>query len=365
MATLRTGQTTDFSNQGTEFSVSSLTLNSPTDKEARYTPNLEKWNGYYKRIPEARAVINKFASWTFGKGIEANETNQKKLDKIKGNGKESARLVLKNIWRTALIAGDAFGHIVKDLQGRITNLKPLGNLTIITNSEGIIIAYEQETTKKRFMPEDIFHLSYNRTADEMHGTPFLEALENIIIARNEAINDLRELYHKVAFPTDIYEAETDDTTKLTAITTTLNSAFKNRESVVIPAGVFKEIKKVSTGQYSTLDSLPFTKFLVRTFVSGGGMPEIIMGWGEDTTEASAKIIYLAYQQEVEDMQLYNEEMIELQLGIECELEFPADLMEAQASGVAQGIQSSQQVTSPASLNKDGKKGVTQPKDVKA
>jgi hypothetical protein len=130
----------------------------------------------------------------------------------------------------------------------------------------------------------------------------------------------------------------------------------------VPAGVFKEVKKVATGSSSTLDSLPYIKFLVRTFVSSCGMPEIIMGWGEDTTEASAKIIYLAFQQEIEDMQLYNQEMIKAQLGIEIELEFPADLMEAQAAGVAHGIQSSQQVTSPASIKKDGGKNAAEKAD---
>jgi hypothetical protein len=94
------------------------------------------------------------------------------------------------------------------------------------------------------------------------------------------------------------------------------------------------------------------------------MPEIIMGWGEDTTEASAKIIYLAFQQEIEDMQLYNQEQVEAQLGITIELEFPADLMESQAAGIAQGIQSSQQVTSPASIKKDGGKTAVEAKDVR-
>jgi hypothetical protein len=55
------------------------------------------------------------------------------------------------------------------------------------------------------------------------------------------------------------------------------------------------------------------------------MPEVIMGWGEETTEASASIIYLAFQQEIEDMQQYNEEQIKNQLGIIINLEFPASL----------------------------------------
>ncbi|MBM3234649.1 hypothetical protein FJZ19_06170, partial [Candidatus Pacearchaeota archaeon] len=281
MATLRTGQITDFNNQGTEYSVDSVTLDSAgTDGLTRYTPDFEKWMGYYKQTPDFRIVVNKFASWTFGRGIKADEKNQAKLDKIKGWGKDSARSVLKNQWRTAMITGDSFAHIIKDNQGRLTNLKPLGKLTIVMNSEGIIIGYEQHGKEKMYDTEDIFHLSYERIADEGHGIPFMEALEPIILARNGLIKDLQEMYHQTVFPTNIFEAETDDTTKLTSITTTLNSAYKKHENIVIPAGVFREIKRVSSPQQSgnADGALEFLKFLAREFVTSCGMPEIILGW---------------------------------------------------------------------------------------
>lgn len=366
MTTSRTGQTTDFTGQNTEASVSPITPDSPTSSETRYTPDLNKWLGYYKKNSENRAVIDKFASWTFGRGIVADDTNQAKLDKIKGFGKDSARGILKRQWKTALICGDSFAHIIKDNQGRMTNVKPLGNLTIVRNSEGIIVRYEDEVNKKDYSPDEVYHLSNEPCADEGHGIPFAECMEDIILSKIEATLDLRVLYHRNIKPINFYEVETDDTVKIASIETTINTAYKLSENVVIPAGVLKEIKSMKTGQYATLDSLPYIKFLVRQFVTGCGMPEIIMGWSEGSTEAAAKMVYLAYQQDVEDKQLYNEEMIEAQLNIKVELEFPADLMEAQASGVAQGIQSSQQqVSSPASMKKDGNKSAVRKEDVKA
>lgn len=368
MTTLRTGQTTDFTGQNTEASVSSQTPDSPTLSETRYTPDFAKWYGYYRKNSENRAVIDKYASWTFGRGIVADEKNQAKLDKIKGFGKDSPRGVLKRQWKTALICGDSFAHIIKDAQGRMTNLKPLGNLTIVRNSEGIIIRFEDETNKVKYDVEDVYHLSNEASADEGHGIPFAECMEDVILSKIEAMADLKILYHRNIKPISFFEVETDDTTKLNEVETTINEAYNKSENVVIPAGVLKEIKQAKTGQYATLDSLPYIKFLVRQFVTGCGMPEIIMGWSEGSTEAASKMVYLAYQQDVEDKQLYNEEMVELQLGITIELEFPADLMEAQAAGVAQGLQSSQQkesVSSPASLKKDGNKQGARPNDVKA
>ena len=303
MTISRTGQTTD----GAEV------------KGTGYTPNFKKWHGYYRQIPELRTVINKFASWTFGRGIKGSE---EQLKKIKGFGKDSARGVLKNQWRTAMICGDSFAHIIEG-----GNLKPLNpdKIAIMVNEFGIIVGYAQQGREKMYSVEEIYHLSYERIADEIHGIPFPEALEELIKSRNEAIADERILYHRNIKPIQFFEVETDDTAKLASIETTINTAYKKSENVVIPAGIIKEIKHSSTPLYGTIDSLPYIKFLVRTFVTGCGMPEIIMGWNENTTEASSNISYLGFQQEIEDMQQYIQEMVELQLGFKIELEFPASL----------------------------------------
>src|SRR3989337_2120124 len=191
MATERTGQTTDFSNQGTEYAVSFQTTDGAEINGTAYTPNFKKYHGYYRKIPEQRTVINKFASWTFGRGIKADKKNREKLDKIRGFGKDSARSVLKNQWRTALICGDSFAHEIKDTQGRLTNLKPLNpdKIAIIANSNGIIVGYQQEGREEMYSPDEIYHLSYERIADEIHGIPFPECMEDLILSRNEAIKD--------------------------------------------------------------------------------------------------------------------------------------------------------------------------------
>lgn len=333
MAELRTGQTTDFTNQGTEFTVDAQDTDGATMKETWYIPKFSTYNGFYRIIAELRSVINKFASWTFGRGIKADEKNKAKLDKIRGIGKESARSVLKNCWKVAMICGDSFAHIITDKQNRMTNLKPLnpGKVAIVANAEGIIIGYEMKTSVEgqtiRYSPEEIYHLSYEREADEIHGIPFPEALETMIEMRNEALGDLRVLYHRTVFPTNFFEVETTNQAKLNSLEETINNAYKFSENVIIKAGVLKEIKKLSQPQYSGCDvnSLAYIKFLVRLFVTSVGMPEVVMGWGENTTEASSNIIYLAYQQEIEDMQLYNQEACEIQLNIIINLEFPASI----------------------------------------
>jgi len=271
MATDRTGQTTDFSNQNVfsqtktdEFDVNPQNLDSPENKETSYTPDWDKWHGYYRKIPELRAVIDKFASWTFGRGIKADEKNKKKLKKIIGNGKESSRIVLKNQWRVALICGDSFAEIPKDNQKRNTNLKPLNPSTIkvIYDEFGIIKRYEQwsgKTKTNTWETNEIFHLSNQRIGDETHGIPFPEALVDLIEARNESLKDLRVLYHRNIKPIQFFEVETDDQTKLNDVESTINSAYNKSENIVIPSGVISEIKNTSIPQYGNMDSLPYVK----------------------------------------------------------------------------------------------------------
>ncbi len=330
MTTIRTGQTTDFSNQGTEFSVTSQDTDGAEFTETFYIPEFAKWNGYYRKIPELRSVINKFASWTFGRRIIADLKNKAKLDKIRGIGRESARSVLQNQWRVAMVCGDSFAHKIEG-----GNLKPLnpGKVAIVANADGIIVGYEMETNVKgttiRFDVEEIHHLMYQREADEIHGIPFPEALEELIISRNEGIGDLRVLYHRTVKPILFYEAETSDTAKLDSLEKVINKAFKNTESVVLPFGVVKEIKRASSPQFSTgeINSLAYIKFLVRLFVTSVGMPEVVMGWGEQTTEASAKVIITSYEQEIWDMKLYNVEAAEIQLNIKFTIEPAPSLMD--------------------------------------
>ena len=55
------------------------------------------------------------------------------------------------------------------------------------------------------------------------------------------------------------------------------------------------------------------------------MPQFIVGGGTGFTEASEKIAYLAYQQTIEEEQLYNEEEVLSQLNLVIDLKFPVSL----------------------------------------
>ena len=302
-------------------------------QETTFDPDWKKWHGYYRTIPEYQAVIDKLASWTVGRGFEADNKTLKDLKKIKGFGKDDFNSLMENFIRTFLICGDSFSEIIRDKAGRVINLKPLnpGSMRIVADPYGIITRYEQHAQtpngKKtiEFKPKNILHFSWNRIADEIHGIPFAEKLEQIIKMRNECMLDMKVMFHRYVKPLTIYQVDTDDEGEISAFKTKLDKSFEKTENLIMPADTVKSIERVSIPQYSTLDPLPWLKYLVRVFTTACGVPEVIHGWGEETTEASAKVIYLAFQQTIERLQRYMEAQLEIQIGIKLNLEFPASI----------------------------------------
>ena len=316
-----------------DFSVPAETTDGPTGtKETEYIN--QKWTtqlGYYKQIPELRAAIDAKARWAVGKGFSAEEVTQMLLMGIKGFGKDTFNTILENAIRTYQIGGDSFDEIIRDSKDDvIVNLKPLdpSTIKIIANKEGIITRYEQIGKVKqpviKFKPEQILHLSRNRVADEIHGVSMIDAVEEIILSRNEAMTDMKTLMHRHVKPIFIHKLDTDDPAKIAAYKIKADKAHADGENLYIPKGAV-EVELSAVPANATLNPLPWIQQLNQYFFQAAGVPQIIVGGSQELTEATAKIAYLAFEQTIEEEQLYIEEQILSQLNIEIELEFPASL----------------------------------------
>lgn len=324
----------DLASAFTDYSVPSQSTDGATDQKET-TFQTSKWNkylGYYKAIPELRAVIDAKATWTIGKGFQADEQTTLLLDTIRGNGFDTFNSILENISRTMQINGDSFAEIIRDEEENLINLKPLSPdvIKIVVNRQGLIIRYEQtDRTKERkavktFKPEEIFHISRNRVADEIHGVSMIEALEENILMRNEAMDDYKTLLHRNIYPLWIYHLDTDDTAEIAKIKATGDKARGKNEAMYVPKDVVVP-ELVSIGNNATLNPLPWITNLTNKFYQESGVPQIVVGGGGEFTEASAKIAYLAFQQTIEEDQLFFEEQTLVQLNLVINLEFPASL----------------------------------------
>lgn len=325
--------TGNLENTGTDFSVDGQDTDGASDqKETTWMDSDWQQNlAYYKEIPENRAAIDAKARWTVGKGFLADPITTNILSGIRGNGKDTFNTILENHVRVNYIGGNSYSEIIRNSDGKLTNLKPLnpGSMRHVVNREGIFLRFEQISRikgkkPKEFTPEKIFYLARNRIADEIHGISMTQSLKKIILARNEAMEDQKKLMHRYVKPMIKWTLDTDNAVKMAAFKVTTDKAKNLGEDIFIPKGAVEhEIVSVPTN--ATMNPLPWIDRLNQYFNQGTAVPGIIMGGATNMTEASAKIEYLAYQQTIEEEQLYLEEQVEAQLGLKIELEFPASL----------------------------------------
>ncbi len=228
------------------------------------------------------------------------------------------------------IGGDGFAEIILDEEGDLLNLKPLdpGSIKIIISKQGMIVRYEQvsKTPKpnKKINKNKMFHLARNRVADQIHGTSMIDRLVNIILARNEAIADYKIVLHRNVYPQIVWKLDTDDPVKIAKFKATTDAAVSDRENIYIPMGaVEREVAGVPPN--STLDPKQWIAQLNADFYQAAGVPQIIVGGSAELTEATAKIAYLAFEQTIEEEQLFIEEQVRDQLGYIINLEFPATI----------------------------------------
>lgn len=341
-----------------EYSVDAQNTDGATGQQETTWQNT-KWSqylGYYKSIPELKAAIDAKATWTVGKGFKADPLTTFYLDRIRGFGVDTFNSILENCIRSYHIGGDSFCEIIRDTKGYIINLKPLdpGTIKIIANSKGKIIRYEQSSKSpkgepKKFKPEQIFHLAKNRVADEIHGTSIIPAMEWIILARNEAMSDYRTMLHRNIYPVRIWEVDTDNTTKLAALKAKIAKAKYEGEDLLIPKGAVQQAN-AGLPPNATLDPKVWIEQLNNYFFEACGTPKIVIGNAKDFTESAVKIVYLAWEQTVEEEQLYIEEQVGQQLGLEIELQFPASLQNELLSDVSKDGTPQQQLNQPAQYN---------------
>jgi len=314
-----------------DFSINFLDTDAPTGlNETKY--QIENWSeyfGYYNSIPELQTAVNTKCTWTCGAGFNASEPTKILLSMIKGNGKDTFLSILLNLIKVYVLAGDTFSEIIRD-KNVLINLKPLdpSSIVMVANEKGIIKRYEQVTKTKKvyrtFKPNEIFHVSRNRIADQIHGVSVVPSVKWIIDARNEAMTDWKKVLHRNIQPLWIFHLDTDDTNVISGFKTKMDRARSDGENMYIPKGaVVPEL--ISTATNASLNPLNWINQLNDYFFQAVNCPQIIIGNAKEFTDASGKIVYLSYEQSVKAEQLFWKEQLLAQLNLDIDLIFPASL----------------------------------------
>ncbi len=314
---------------GTDNTIESFSV-APEDTEGasgngetRFQNN--EWTqqlAYLKKIPEIKKAIWARAVWTIGKGYDTDPQTEMLLATIKGNGKDTFTKILKNMWVTKRTGGDAYAEIIRDDEDNLINVKPLnpGMMVVVQDERGIIVRYEQTSrikgkSPKKFTPDKMFHLSNDRIADEGLGTSDIEAVEEIIKTRNEASTDYREVLHDNVRPRWKFKLKTDDPTEIAAYKTKMDAVTKTKSANIYEPFDVSESELIVVAPNATLDPKSWIQDQNGYFYQTVGTPQIIVGGSGEFTEATAKIVYIAWEQDVADDQLELAEEVESQLNL--------------------------------------------------
>lgn len=287
--------------------------------------------GIYKTIPEFKIALDMRAIWTIGKEIESDPETSVILDHVTGWGKDTFRGIMKNMIVVRRLGQDSFAEIIRADDGTLLNLKPLDPSYVVAvyDKAGRIKRYEQISKFKgnenrKFKPEEIFHLSNKRIADEIHGISDSECLQSILEANKESFADVKKFMHRFVKPMFKFILDTDDESKINTLVAKFDAAVNKGENIYIPKGTVEQ-ELIAVPSNATLNPLPWREHLKNYFYQVVGMPQIIMGSSGEFTESTAKIAYLAFEQSVEDEQTDLIEQVWDQLGLRIKLNFPATL----------------------------------------
>ena len=291
----------DLSGTRTDYSVDSMQTDGTSLSGETFwdSPYFTKWYGYYKTIPELKSAINALATWVLGQGYTTDSLTQVELEYITGWGEDTFNSILWNMLVTKKINGDAFAEVIRDKDTRqLLNLKPLdpASMRIVCNEQGKIIRYEQrsKTSKgepKKFKVDDIFHITNDRVADNIHGESIIEACQWAIDARNEAMADWRRISHRSTIR--ILYVEEDNLTKLNLMKADYAQAINKGELLILPC-------KAGEAQFADLTLPPAEQFLAwiryleNFFYQALGVPKVILGGTAENTEASAKVSVIVF-----------------------------------------------------------------------
>ena|SRR3990167_4188094 len=287
----------------------------------------QQW-AWFNNVPEFHAAMLMKAIWVCGKGYEADPETTVILENISGTGKETFEDVLFNMCLISRVAGDAFAEIMEDEDGNLLNLKPLdpGSMRIHCNKKGMITKYSQikNGIVETFNPREIFHLSHNKLADQIHGISDSKSIKDTFLAEYESFTDTRKIMHRQARPLVIFKLKTDDQAKITAFISKMDAAWNQGECIYIPDDenmLAYEIVQVDVS--NTI--LAWRNDINNKFYRAVGLPQILFG-SAGSTESGGKMEYLAHETVFEYEQRYLEKQVLNQLGLKIDLVPPTSLL---------------------------------------
>jgi len=165
-----------------------------------------------------------------------------------------------------------------------------------------------------FAPEEIIHLKWNPKPSEAYGNSPLEAMKDGIAVLLGMFEDIGIIVRNYAGPTFFFRVGTDDIPAtpetLEYIRSELVADVMSNAHIITSSLVQAEV--LSAGK-ATMDLEGYFQIALSYVLLGFGVPEILMGQGKSTTEATAKTQLEAFSRLIKTIQGYIRSEIEMKL----------------------------------------------------
>lgn len=273
-------------------------------QENYYTTKYADWNGLVSRNAVLRQIVeiraaSVFSSWTV-KGTHEKEATRM-LENIRGRNGETFKQVLANMYKIAYICGDAYAEIIWDEDGPEAGL--IERLEILPSDnirqcvvKGEIIRYEEldgyGTWTPKWSAKDgtltrIFHVRYNPRGAQSHGIGMVEALNNILLSREQLMQVGQDIYERMSQPKQMLLANTSNDDALQMIRNAIKAAGETWGGVaVVPGRLVDRIETLTLSP--SLKPQEFLDYLDKEIFKATATPEIVLGTGYSTSEEDAK-----------------------------------------------------------------------------
>jgi hypothetical protein len=292
--------------------------------------NLQTYEDMYVRIGILHEAINKISETMvengFGIGPPSHLLQEEdfKLDDIKGLrenikfvrqwaryinlGKKMVEMMKPGLW-----AGTSYSEIVYDENSkwRITHLKVLDpkEIRVVRSPTGDTLGYVQYPTKGMFgsilsksqsnflvnekggiffEPEDMLEIKWDNLPTAAYGTSIFESLKDIMAVVVGMFEDMGVTVKNFAMPTTHFMLGTDNIPATRKAIDKFKSYMNNVDAgqdIITGTNVKGETIKDPT---KTLDVPKYLRAALNMLYAALGVPEILFGQGNETTEATAK-----------------------------------------------------------------------------
>ncbi len=255
---------------------------------------LEKYEEIYKKVPLVQAAINYTADLAVGTGYNLiSEDASAKMEVYEVLEQQDFGLLSHRLTRHLLVYGNAYVEIVR-LGDKIVELKLLHpkDMKVITNDTGEVQGYEQVLgmgKNIKFTPDEIAHFKWNVIGDELYGTSAIESVVEAINVKLQMEHDLRLISHRYAAPQIQYaigngeEPATEE--QITEFESQLDNQTPEMDLVTSHLVNVKDIRPIS----GSIGVEEFLKHIENQVIAGLQVPEVALGRGQNSTEATAKV----------------------------------------------------------------------------